>query len=233
MKKKVIGIIGGLGPEATLELFRLILIHTPAKVDQDHIHIFIDNNTDIPDPNDAVMVPGTPDSAPQLCHSAQILEQSGADLLILPCNTAHIFLDPIQKAVKIPILSIVDAAIQELIQEKPDIHCVGLLASPAVVHKRLYAQPLAKRNISTLDLIEEERTLLHEVIFSIKAGIKDEQVKNRLKQLANRLIQDGAEAIILACTELPLVLHPGDLPVPMINTTEALAKSAVRQALSL
>jgi aspartate racemase len=127
MREKIIGIIGGMGPEATLDLYRRIIENTPARVDQDHIHVIIDSNPKIPDRTSAILSGGeNPTTA--LCETARNLEKAGADFLIMPCNSAHMFLKEFQNCVKIPFLSIVDETIHTLLEAVPDVKCIGLLA---------------------------------------------------------------------------------------------------------
>jgi len=105
MNQKIIGILGGMGPEATLDLFHKIIKLTYAEKDQDHLRIIIDNNPKIPDRTDAISGTGK-DPLPKLIVTAQILEKAGADFIIIPCNTAHYFISEIQQSIKIPILTL-------------------------------------------------------------------------------------------------------------------------------
>src|SRR5438132_7490497 len=107
MADKVIGVLGGMGPWATLDLFEKILRLTPAQVDQDHFRLVIDNNPKIPDRSPAILGEGE-DPTPGLIATAQNLQQAGADFLVIPCNTAHFFYDRIVTAVSIPVLLIID-----------------------------------------------------------------------------------------------------------------------------
>jgi aspartate racemase len=230
MKEKVIGILGGLGPEATLELYRRILIHTPARVDQEHLHVIIDCNPKIPDPNDAVMLPGAPSSVPALCDTARNLERSGADFIIIPCNTAHIFLPQVRAAVRIPVLSMVDEVVSELRRRLPGVQRAGLLASPAVVTTGLYARALAGAGLETVIPDAAGQKTVYKVIFKVKAGDKSAAVRACLDEVAQELARKGAQAVLLACTELPLVTGPHDLALPALDTVDILARAAVRLA---
>ena len=96
LEKKTIGVLGGMGPEATVEIFERIVNGTPAKTDQDHLRMIIDNNPGIPDRTAAILKKG-PDPLPALIRSAQVLQQAGADFLVIPCNTAHYWLPKLRK----------------------------------------------------------------------------------------------------------------------------------------
>jgi aspartate racemase len=239
MSKKIVGILGGLGPEATLDLFRRILDLTPARVDQDHLRVIIDSNTSIPDPNDALMLPGAPDATPELCATARGLEKSGVDLIAIPCNTAHCFLQPVRASVDIPVLSIIDETVKVICELSPAVKKVGLLAGPAVITRGLYANPLREHGIETLAPNDAGLETVHQVIFAIKAKDKGEATWMRFTTLADDLIRRGAEALILACTELPLLLDApaGDgskrkIGIPCVDTLDVLAKAVVREAKS-
>ncbi|HET6780529.1 MAG TPA: amino acid racemase, partial [bacterium] len=107
MGEKVIGVLGGLGPWATLDLFEKILTLTPAAKDQDHLRLIIDNNPKIPDRSPAILGTGE-DPTPALVETARNLERAGADFIVIPCNTAHFFYDAVRRAVSIPVLHIMD-----------------------------------------------------------------------------------------------------------------------------
>ena len=106
MAKKIIGIIGGMGPLATVDLFEKITLHTKAQQDQDHLRVLIDSNTNIPD-RTAALLHGGEDPVPQLIASATSLEKMGAQVLVMPCNTAHNFYDAVAGAVEVPVLHMI------------------------------------------------------------------------------------------------------------------------------
>ena len=130
MNKKTIGIIGGMGPLATADLFRKIVTHTQATCDQDHLHVIIDNNTAIPD-RTAALLRGGEDPLPQMKKSARMLESDGADCLIMPCNTAHFFHAQVQSSVHIPLLNMLELTCQEM--QRRGIRTAGLLATNGTV----------------------------------------------------------------------------------------------------
>jgi len=229
VRERVIGILGGMGPEATVDLYRRILLHTGARTDQEHFRVIIDSNPKIPDRTAALLGRGE-DPVPLLCETAQNLERAGADFVVMPCNTAHAFLAQTRGSVGIPVLSIVDETIRALRERLPEAKRVGLMATPGVVKTRLYEDPLRKRGIATLAPTRQKQQLLVEVISSVKAGDKGPRVRAQAKAIARALIGAGAQALLLACTEIPLVLGPEDLEVPVLDTLEVLALAAVREA---
>lgn len=230
MTEKVIGIMGGQGPEATLDLFRRILALTPARSDQEHFHILINCNPKVPNPNNAV-TQGSADPTNMLCANARTLEQAGADFIVMPCNTVHIFLERIQASVGIPVVSIV-AASADAAQALPGVATVGLLASPAVVQTGLYHRALAERGLQALTPDESGQQDIHDIIFAVKGGNKGPAVRGKLLAVCDKLVEAGAQALILGCTELPLLASPPDFSVPVIDTLDVLAQAAIRTALA-
>ncbi len=229
MPEKIIGILGGMGPEATIDLFYKIIKSTPAEKDQDHLRIIIDNNPKIPDRTTAILGKGE-DPLPALQETARNLEKAGADLIIIPCNTAHYFLPSIQESVKIPILNMIEETAKETQRKTPQIKKVGLLASIGIYKTEIYHQHFKKFNIEVISPEEKDKEEVMKVIYAVKAGDLSEEVKRNILKIAQKLIDKGAEAIIAGCTEIPLILKEGDVPVPLIDPTKVLAEIAIQEA---
>src|ERR1700679_257808 len=113
-KQKPVGVIGGMGPEATVDFLRRIVAATPARDDADHIHVLVDNNPQIPSRIAALIDGHGEDPAPVLCAMARGLEKQGADFLVMPCNTAHYYLQRIARAVNIPVLDMIALSIAQI-----------------------------------------------------------------------------------------------------------------------
>ena len=229
MPEKIIGILGGMGPEATIDLFYKIIKFTPAEKDQDHLRIIIDNNPKIPDRTAAILGKGE-DPLPSLQESARNLEKVGADFIVISCNTAHYFLPSIQESVNIPILNMIEETAKETQQIFPQIKKVGLLASIGTYKTEIYHQHFKKFNIEVISPEKKNKEEVMKVIYSVKAGGLSEEVKKKIIQIAQKLINRGAGAIIAGCTEIPLILKEGDVSVPIIDPTQILAKAAVQKA---
>jgi len=229
MREKVIGILGGMGPEATIDLFRKIVESTPARSDQEHLRIIIDNNPKIPD-RTAALLHGGEDPTPLLRATARNLERAGADLLVMPCNSAHLFYDRIAEAVSIPILHIADEAVEEALRRFPGIQAVGILATTATARLGLYHRRFEARGIRALSPSDADQEIVQGVIFSVKAGDKGAAVRERIRGVAESMAARGAQLLLTACTELPLILQDGDVSVPVLDPTLALARAAVRHA---
>jgi aspartate racemase len=229
MPEKIIGILGGMGPEATIDLFYKIIKFSPAEKDQDHLRIIIDNNPKIPDRTAAILGKGE-DPLPALQETARNLEKAGADFIIIPCNTAHYFLPQIQKSVNIPVLNIIEETAKETQKKIFPIQKVGLLASIGIYKTEIYHQHFKKFNIEVISPKEKDKEEVMKVIYAVKAGDLSNGVKGNILKIAQKLIDKGAEAIIAGCTEIPLILKEGDISVPIIDPTQVLAKIAIRKA---
>ncbi len=230
MGEKIVGIMGGMGPEATVDLFRKILAATPAKSDQEHLHILIDCNSKIPSRPKALLE-GGPDPTPLLQSTARNLELAGADFLVVACNTAHLFYDRIVEAVRIPVLHIADEAIGEAQRRYPGLRSVGVLAGRGAIRLRLYQDRLEVKGIKAIVPSDEDQEIVVSVIYSVKAGDKGPAVREKIRQVAERLGREGAQAVFTGCTELPLVLEDGDVNVRVVDPSQVLAEAAVRFAL--
>jgi aspartate racemase len=232
MREKVIGILGGMGPEATLQLFKEILENTPASRDQEHLRIIIDNNPKIPERLPAILGNGE-SPVPLMVDSALILQNVGANFLIIPCVSAHYFINELQANLSIPILSILEKTAEEIAKYKPKIRRVGLLAAEGAIRASLFQDELKKRRIETLipeggDLKESQLSIFQ--IKNIKAGESRERIKEKFISIAKHLIGMGAEGILVGCTEISLVLEEGDLPVPMFDALSILARASIKVA---
>ncbi len=227
--EKTIGIIGGLGPQATADFFSRIIRNTPAKTDQDHLHVIIDNNPKTPNRNNAIAGTG-PSPFDSFKHSALRLKQAGADLLVMPCNTAHAFKDAIVSVVNTQFIDIVDEAASHIQTHYSGVRKAGLLAADGCLQSRLYHDALSKRKIETLSLAPDLQSNFMGLIYRVKASGVNTEVRQAMMALADTLIDQGVEVVIAGCTEVPLVLGQDDLSIPLIDSTEILAKQCVHYA---
>ena len=225
--KKVIGILGGMGPLATADLFQKITLHTAASCDQDHPRVCIDSNTNISD-RTAALLHGGADPVPEMVKSAQRLESIGADLLIMPCNTAHYFLPRLQAMTEIPFLSILTAAAETCKAQFPGM-TVGILATKGTLSAQLYQNALGEAGVPYLIPETEEQDALMRVIYDgVKAGKGPDAYRADLLTVVEHMMTRGAGVFLLGCTELPLAAEAVGLTVPVVDPTAELAKAAIR-----
>jgi aspartate racemase len=227
---RTIGILGGMGPEATLDLFRDIIRLTPARRDQDHIPVIICSNPRIPDRTRAIE--GTGESpVPAIVESARTLETGGAGIIAMPCNAAHHFLPEIQRQVSIPILDMIEETGLWLAHGSLVPKTVGLIASTGTVLSAMYPKTLLKRKIHVLVPDEGDQERIQIAIDQVKAGTHNRITQDTFQSIGLHLVESGAEAIILGCTEVPLAFDPDAVGYPTLNPTKILAEVAVKWAL--
>jgi len=229
MAEKVIGIIGGMGPEATIDLFEKIVKATPARSDQEHLRILIDCNPKIPDRVKAIFEK-MENPAPALIATAKNLERSGAHLLLIPCNAAHYYHGEIAKNVSIPVLHMIEETAFYCQRKFPLFNTFGLLAGSSTVALGLYHKAFERIQSKIITPKPEVQEKVMNCIYEIKAGNLGTSVKAELLPAAQGLAVAGAQAIILGCTEIPLVLRDGDLQIPFIDPTQILAEAGVALA---
>ena len=225
---KTIGIIGGMGPEATLDLFYKIIKNTPAKKDQEHIHLIIDNYPQIPDRTQFILGKGE-NPLPYLLKSAKLLENAGADAICMPCNTAHFFVEDIRKNINVPFISIVESVLKDIKKNYIDVERIGLLATEGTIAGKVYHRIFEKEGYTIVVPEESIQKKIMDVIYSVKAGKIKEKVK--LMQECIDKISNKADILVAACTEIPILIPHIESKVPIIDATLSLAKSVVEFAL--
>ena len=225
--QRIVGVIGGLGPDATVDFMAQVIAVTPADKDQDHVRMLVDQNPHVPNRQDALAGTGD-DPGPQLAAMAAELQRAGADFLVMPCNTAHAWTANIEKAVTIPFVSIVD----ETIAACADHTAIGLLSTTGCLHSNVYQDGLATAGKQPVLPNDAELAQLMELVFRVKQGEKSSEMAESMLRLAEALVDRGAEVVVVACTEIPLVLDAERVTVPVINSTEVLARSTVAHATS-
>jgi aspartate racemase len=227
-----IGILGGMGPEATNQLCALITAHTPVGRDQDHIPVITFNNSLIPSRVRAARGDGE-SPVPEMIRTARVLEGAGADFLLMPCNLAHLFLADVQAAVRVPILDMIGETVGHIAEHYPQCGQAGILASTPTLQSGLYHESFQKHGKRLLapDADEQAETVMQAIYGAtgIKCGYKDEP-RALLTGAAERLVAAGAELIIAGCTEVSLVLSSADSPFEVIDPLEIIARVAVARA---
>lgn len=224
---KTIGIIGGMGPQATLDLYQKIINRTPASRDQEHLHVIIDSYAQIPDRTAYLLGTSQDDPLPYLRKSAERLQQAGAEALIMPCNTAHSFAPALSEYLHVPLLHIAEAAIAHITPAHGKR--IGILATTGTQKSGIYRNALEKAGYIAVEPDEQQSEALMQCIYTgAKAGKTEAYAPLMVQTVASM----EADSFILACTEIPLFLPWWQDPRPTIDATEALAKTAVTFALS-
>ena len=224
---KIIGVIGGMGPLATVDLYRKIVEHTDADCDQAHVRTIIDSNTNIPD-RTAALLSGGESPVRELQSSVRLLEQAGAQVLVMPCHTAHCFYDDVQGSASVPVLNMIELTVQEL--KRQGARRVGLLATDGAVQSGIYQRHFDGSGIELLLPDAEGQAALMDMIYSgVKAGCAEYDT-TAVRAALGRLMDAGAQTLILGCTELPPAFEMYDLSYPSLDPTLILAIAAITAA---
>jgi len=230
MAEKVIGILGGMGPEATVDLFYRIIRATPAQKDQDHPRTIIYSNSKVPDRTAAILGDG-PSPVPEMLKAARALEVAGADFIIIPCNTAYHFIDELRDGVGIPILHMIEVSAQRVQEELPTVKRTGLIATTGTVKSGIYHRSFSNTGV---EIITPNEKFQREAMKAIYERIKSGDLKGGgeiIRDVADNLLENGAQIVLCGCTEVSLVLKDGDIPVPVVDPLQILAETAVKVAL--
>jgi len=223
--QKILGVIGGMGPLATVNFFEKLVEQTTVENDQDHPRIFIDNNPKVPDRTKAILGEGS-SPAPVIIEMARNLHRAGADFLAMPCVTAHYWFDEIQKQVDIPII--------HMIRETAEVYSsqfsgkkAGLLATAGTLKTRIFQSVFPSDSILTPET-ESQTQHVMKAIYGVKGGDVT-AAKPLILRAADILIHNGAELLIAGCTEVPIILKPGDKAVPLLDPIQVLIECCLRQ----
>ena len=235
--QKVVGIIGGMGPESTADLFRRITELTQTQCEQEHLHVIVDSNPKVPDRTGYLLGRNeSPLSA--LLESVSRLEEAGAEVVGIACNTAHFWHEQLQSSTRMQILDMVKLAAADACGETSEGDAVGVLATWGTVRMRLYERALSALGRRSLVPEQAEQDELMDCIYGdegVKLGRVAEN-RGRIEVIWRGLLARGAKVVIAGCTEvmLPFRTVTGDavtgLPSRLIDPISVLAKKLVEVA---
>lgn len=220
-----IGILGGMGPEATVLLMSRIIARTRARDDSDHIPMIVDNNTQVPSRIKALIERIGEDPAPVLAAMAHGLEAAGAEALVMPCNTAHNYAPAIRAAASVPFLDMIELTSARAAGELEPAASVGILASPAVRITGLYDRPLANLHLKTVYPADEAAMLA--AIRAIKVHGDHPAARSALQISADQLARAGVGAVIIACSEFSIIADAVAGVHNLVDSIDVLADASV------
>jgi aspartate racemase len=226
-----IGVLGGMGPLASAEFIVKLVHATPARCDQDHFPVTLDSSPQIPDRPNA-LYRGGPDPMPAMVRVLRGLEAAGCALVAMPCNTVHYWYDRLAVETRLPIVHIADAVAAQIRRRSPQARRVAVLGSTVTSELAIYSKRLGnewKWLYATRDELDE---LVLPGIAAVKSGDLPRGRALFLDAL-QRLVARGPDVIVLACTEIPLVISQVDMSIPVIDSTAALARHTVAAARAL
>ncbi len=219
----IVGVLGGMGPAATVEFFRRLVAATPVQTEQEHLHVLIDDDPSVPNRTDAILRRG-PSPIPSLQAMARRLETAGADLLVMPCNTAHVYIEEIRAAVSVPVLDMIGETVATI-----DRAAVGLLATDGTIRARLYQEACEVRGIRLVLPNSADQRAVMDAIEAIKRGEDPRSAGEEIAAIVRRIEGDGAEAVIAGCTEISLV-RGDEMVIPWIDALDRLVEATLRDA---
>jgi len=234
-----LGVVGGVGPAATVDFLQKVVRNTPAHRDQDHIKVLVEQNPQIPDRTGHLLGQG-PDPTLALYATCRKLQAGQADIIAIPCNTAHAFVASIEQHLDIPIINMLTETVRHVRESFPALRQVGLLATTGTLASGIYPRALESQGLREVVPPPVLQARMMNAIYGpegIKAGFTSGQCVEDVHAVIDELVSRGVEVVILGCTELPLVFHSHELTarggqrVTLVDPTEILAIRCVSHAL--
>lgn len=226
MSKEILGVIGGLGPIATAHFMALVTEMTDAVTDQQHLNMIIYSAPSIPDRTAHILDNAMPSPLPQMLSIGQTLTEQGCTRIAIPCMTAHYFFDALETGIPVPLVHGVRETVRHL--KENGIKKVGIMATDGTIRSRIFRSELENQGMTALVPGEEaQRCVMHLIFNNIKAGIPAQM--DNFHAAAADLRNQGAESIILGCTELSLIKRDHQIGPGFIDAMEVLAQQSVLQ----
>ncbi len=225
---KILGVIGGMGPLATQEFYKMLITKNPVNKDQEHINIIILNHSTIPDRTDMIKSGRSDKLSEILIEDAKLLESMGADVIAVPCNTSHVVLPELSQAINIPVINMVEEAARRIHErnENEKDSKVAILATDGTIATGLYQNALEKRGIPSYNLSDAGQRIIMSIIYDgIKAG--GEIDLNLFAQVEREIKENGCSLALMACTELSCFKQIYMLPEFYLDAMEILAEESI------
>lgn len=223
-ERALLGILGGLGPMAGVYFCEMLISHTEALCDAEHINFLLSSRADTPDRSSFILGQSKDDPTAAMTEEAQRLQSAGADVIAIPCNTAHYFYDSISRSIDIPVLNIIEETAKYC--KSLGVTKIAVLSTEGTAASGAYKRVLDGYGIEPIPLSPEEQRVITRIIFEeIKSGTEPDLIS--FLRVSNSLIERGADLIILGCTELSLIKKQTPLPEHFVDSLELLALSAI------
>jgi aspartate racemase len=231
MKQKTIGVLGGMGPESTAELLVWITRCTTAAREQDHLRVLIDSNPKIPNRTEALLSGRLGPVIEAMAETALALERAGAEIIGIPCNTAHAFLGDVRKAVGVPVVDMVDETARRASELFGPTSAIGLLATDGTLRSRLYHEALERHGLAGIGPpTAGVQNAVMDALDAVKLHGVSEDAYLALAIGVRDLVGHGVTALIAGCTEVSLVLRRHQPELPWLDALQVLAEALVREA---
>ena len=221
--KKILGVIGGMGPEATSYFYENVITHTKAQKDQDHLNMVILSHADIPDRTEAIKSGESQRLIRMLQEDARTLEKLGAANIAITCNTSHYYYDQIQKAVSIPIIH---ESVAYAVRELPDVKRIGIMGTDGTIGSRIYHKECRKLGVTPVKPSPERQKDVMSLIYDdIKSGKRGDRAK--FDRVMSEFMRKNCDAVILACTELSVFKGKHEIPTMCLDAMDVLVREAI------
>lgn len=227
MEEKVLGVLGGVGPLATIYFADLVIKMTQADTDQEHIAMVILNHSSIPDRTEYILDKSKPNPLPVMIRDAKVLEEDDCDYIVIPCNTAHYFYEEIQKSVSVPIINILEETVKYCEKTVPNIKKIGVLATDGTIKSNAYQIIIEKHSLEcAVPSAEDQKSLMNIIYNQVKAG-KEVDIFE-FQRIIGELKKQGCDAVVLGCTELSIIKKDFDISrADIVDSMECLARASI------
>ena len=225
--EKAAGVLGGLGPMATVYFMQTVTDLTDASCDQEHINMVVLSHATIPDRTAYILGTSDENPLPLMIEDAKKLEASGAGFIVMPCNTAHYFYEEIRKNISVEMVSIIEETLQYAAESVPDLKKIGILATEGTIKSKTYDIECEKHGIECeLPTDSELAALMHIIYDEIKAGNTGNS--EQLQSIIDAMLSRGCDAVVLGCTELSVMCEKNNIrSSKIIDSIAALARKTV------
>lgn len=222
----MLGVIGGMGPEATSYYYENVIAHTDASRDQEHIDMVILSHATMPDRTEAIISGECSHLVNMLCSDARMLETLGVANIAIPCNTSHYFYEHIQKAVGIPVINMVQESVAYAVRDFEDVKRVGIMATDGTINSKIYHRACRKAGVTPVKPSpERQRDVMSLIYDDIKAGKRGD--RRKFDRVFSEFMRKGCDVIILACTELSVFKGKHDIPSNCLDAMDVLVKESI------
>lgn len=227
--RKMLGIIGGMGPEASCYFYENVIAHTKAEKDQEHIDMVLLSHASMPDRTEAIRTGDDTHLINLLCNDARTLETLGASNIAITCNTSHYFYKHIQNAVKIPVINMIQESVNYAVHKYDNVKRVGIMATDGTIGSKIYHKACRKTGVTPVQPSAERQTDVMSLIYDdIKAGKSGDRAK--FDRVVSEFMRKGCDVIILACTELSVFKGKHEVASICLDAMDVLVEESIRRS---
>jgi aspartate racemase len=227
--KKKLGVLGGLGPQATSFFMDRVIEHTNASCDQEHIDMIILNHASTPDRTKAILSGDSEELLRSMIEDVRTLEQLGVANIAIPCNTSHYYYEKLQAETKVPIIHMVRESVRYAQKQFGNVKKIGIMATDGTISSGIYRRECEKAGITAVNPSEErQKDVMHIIYDEIKAGERGS--RHLFHSVVDELMTQGCDAIILGCTELSVYKEYHSVPDICLDAMDILVRESIQRS---